>query len=174
MIILGGANLGGPLFKPEVLDTSSMTWTAPELDDMPGREMHTTTRVDDRLFVFGGRNESGLEQNGFILAVDSLRLLGMVEIPLVARCGHAAESVGKNVVVFGGTDMMQPPAFNDTVVFTFDGTQTAPEVADRFAHTVSRVGGRLFLWGGINFEKDLNDVSVLPLESLSNLPLPRA
>lgn len=74
--------------------------------------------------------------------------------------------------VFGGTN--GAATLNDVEILDtatgrwLDQKQPKKQPPGRFAHSMVAVGDELVVFGGITFEEDLNDVSILAVSMLSS------
>ena len=130
-----------------VLDLQTMVWTRPRAlgDDFPsGRTGHSLCRIGDTVIVVGGW--AGIR-----------RSMVFEYLPVPDNFAERDISLLKGYM------------------FMLDGTKMeweAPPVANtdnphRYGHSTTVVGDYLFLWGGWDGNRPLNDLQVLDLSSLA-------
>jgi len=140
------------------IDLDTMTWHNPSCAGRsPGaRYGHTTTVVDYKVYVFGGRGPAGLMYNDlWCLDVETWKwsLMPSTTAPPLARSGHTAVAVGNKLAFFGGWD--GNTTFNDLWVYDISGrTWLKPKVKGmlpraRHGHSmVLAAEGRMVIFGG--------------------------
>lgn len=146
----------------------------------PARYGHSACILGSRMFVFGGRGEKGVLYRD-IYFLDLVEWVWIKVNPLsegpCARMSHAAELVGRRIVVHGGWDGAS--TFNDLWLFNTDSfTWMQPKTTGfgptpRFGHSITYSDtGSLILFGGCCLAKDtgvpnyLNDVRKLDTETM--------
>ncbi len=142
------------------------------------------------MLLHGGHCTDALLQTVTALDAHSLEVVFTEDAP-EARVAHAGVCVGgSSLMVFGGTNMLHPPAHDDCLMFDTGSKQWYSHgrdcalLPDRFAHGMAACGRKvsccqspalnsrllpcsftfdslqIVVAGGINFERDLDDVWV--------------
>ena len=85
--------------------------------DLPARELFAAAAVDGLVLLHGGHCTDALLQT--VTALDALTLeVVFTEDAPEARVAHAAVSIGGgSVMMYGGTNMLHPPAHDDCLMF---------------------------------------------------------
>ena len=112
LYLFGGMGEGEALLNDaHRLDPSSVTWRALQTtgDLPPGRDGHTATAMEDRLFVFGGADSNGKLNDVRVLDLHALRWSRPRSVggPPEPRWGHSATLISQQVYMFGGVDDAQ-------------------------------------------------------------------
>lgn len=169
VLFIGGSSADGPTLQPQVLRRSGNAATVTQVTaasvlDLPARELFAAAAVDGLVLLHGGHCTDALLQT--VTALDALTLeVVFTEDAPEARVAHAAVGIGGgSVMMYGGTNMLHPPAHDDCLMFDAGSKQWArgacQPLPDRFAHGMVACGGKVVVAGGINFETDLSDVWV--------------
>eukprot|EP00744_Colponema_vietnamica_P003773 GILI01005726.1.p1 GENE.GILI01005726.1~~GILI01005726.1.p1 ORF type:complete len:497 (+),score=112.38 GILI01005726.1:197-1687(+) len=159
----------------DVLDLDTMTWIQPRPQGtLPqARNAHTITVVGTKLYLFGGHSGNKHLKDLHILDTETLTwhqpdVLGVC--PPGLR-GHTANLIGHKIFLFGGYDGRGRS--NDLYVLNTETmkwmhpTECDKTPAGRQRHTASLVGSRqLFIFGGFDGNKWLNDLHVLDVGQL--------
>ena len=112
LYLFGGKGAGDALLNDvHELDANRVSWrtlqTTGELP--PGRDGHTATAVDDRMYVFGGASSQGKLNDVRVLDLHTLRwsVPRSVGGPPGPRWGHSATLIAQQIYIFGGVDQGQ-------------------------------------------------------------------
>eukprot|EP00658_Telonema_sp_P-2_P017609 TRINITY_DN16859_c0_g1_i1.p1 TRINITY_DN16859_c0_g1~~TRINITY_DN16859_c0_g1_i1.p1 ORF type:complete len:382 (-),score=75.47 TRINITY_DN16859_c0_g1_i1:290-1435(-) len=174
LYLFGGFNPEVGLMNDlHVFHTSTNTWSSVE----PGphapapREMASAVVVGDSLYIFGGRGEGGPVGCTGIFSTSTMQWVEHNIETVEPRMAHAAAIVGNSMFVFGGASLQ---GITDQLLCLDTEKHEWNQVScpqgslpsARFAHTLTRVGECMALIGGIDPEKDMNDVHILELRSL--------
>jgi hypothetical protein len=190
MYIYGGSSQLGYLDDVFVLDTAvaqgageevAMAWGRPDIASASltapsplGREGHTATLVDARIFYFGGYTERGFTNE--LLVLDTVTMawqkphVGTLKPP--GREGHSATLYDGRIYVWGGfTDggCLQDLWILDTETLAWEvGTAMGVAPSAREDHAAIVRGNEMLLLGGCNFGKRtcFNDLHVLDLDKM--------
>ncbi|EJD43628.1 galactose oxidase [Auricularia subglabra TFB-10046 SS5] len=148
-----------------------MYWSrAPVHGLLPSRKFraHTSTLVDSVAWVFGGCDEHGCSRDVYCLDIETFQwshpdLAGDWPVPCRA---HTATLVdGKRIFVFGGganADYYDSLYILDTAQRKWSQvTVPGPKPIQRRAHTAVYYKGRIWVFGGGNGVRALNDVWAL-------------
>lgn len=141
-----------------VLDLESNTWHKVRTggDSPSGRYGHSANVVDGKIYVIGGKAESGQScKDVYFLDTDSwcwVRVSSATSGPC-GRFGHATTVVGSKIVVSGGWDGAQ--CFDDTWIFnTLSCTWMKPATtgrgpSPRHGHSLELIpNGSILVFGG--------------------------
>ena len=112
LYLFGGMGEGGVLLNDaHELDTNSIAWRALQTrgDLPPGRDGHSATAMEDKLYVFGGADSQGKLNDVRVLDLHSLRWSRPRSVggPPQPRWGHSATLISQQVYMFGGVDQQQ-------------------------------------------------------------------
>ena len=115
LYLFGGMGVGNvPLNDAHELDTNRVSWrTLQTTGDLPpGRDGHTATAVEDRLYVFGGADSQGKLNDVRVLDLHTLRWSRPRSVggPPGPRWGHSATLISQQIYMFGGVDQEQQVA----------------------------------------------------------------
>lgn len=160
------------------------------------RAAHSQVLMDgDKMVIFGGNDGAGLYNDTWQLdlSVSPLQWKQLLTLgaPPSPRSGHSAvcDSSGKLMVVFGGGEGWGADCFNDLLVLdttgvaadadgndlvaaggspiwvrpSFTGTPPAP----RTGHSAVLLGSRMFIFGGGNAVRSLNDLHILDISTMT-------
>mmetsp|Transcript_10166 Transcript_10166/g.13986 ORF Transcript_10166/g.13986 Transcript_10166/m.13986 type:complete len:343 (-) Transcript_10166:92-1120(-) len=144
-----------------LLDVEKLIWHKISCSgEIPGpRYGHSAQILGSRMFLFGGKGPNSIVYKD----VYFLDLVEWVWVPVkaisaspLARFFHAAEVVGRKIVIHGGWDGSE--VFNDTWIFNTDSfvwiqpKTTGFGPSARYGHTMTLTAdGRLLLFGGMSF-----------------------
>ena len=148
--------------------STGMYWSQAPLSGVARSTLraHTTTPIGTNIFVFGGCDATTCFNDLYVLDGDSFHwskphVVGDIPLPLRAM---TCTAVGKKLVVFGGGD--GPQYYND--VYVLDTTNfrwskprfptDRPRPSPRRAHTACLYRGGIFIFGGGDGKRALNDV----------------
>ena len=165
-----------------VLDTENRLWHKVQCsgDAPPPRYGHSVELVGSRMFVFGGRGESGaLRDTSFLDLVEWTWVpVSVTSASPSPRFFHASLLVGRKIVIHGGWDG-RTHCMGDLWVFNSDTfTWVQPKSAGilpspRYGHTLDLLSdGRILCYGGCNVSlKDpvpeyYNDLRQLDTETM--------
>lgn len=163
-----------------ILDTMSLEWTELSITGSapPQRCGHTTTMVEKRLLVFGGRGGGGpimgdlwalkglIEEENEMPGWTQLKLPGQPPSP---RCGHTVTSGGHYLLVFGGHGTggwlsRYDIYHNDCIVLDRISVQWKRLVTynepppPRAYHSMTCIGERYLLFGGFDGKTTFGDI----------------
>ncbi|KAK8914099.1 hypothetical protein KSP39_PZI023892 [Platanthera zijinensis] len=163
-----------------ILDTMSLEWTELSITGSapPQRCGHTTTMVEKRLLVFGGRGGGGpimgdlwalkglIEEENEMPGWTQLKLPGQPPSP---RCGHTVTSGGHYLLVFGGHGTggwlsRYDIYHNDCIVLDRISVQWKRLVtyneppSPRAYHSMTCIGERYILFGGFDGKTTFGDI----------------
>lgn len=163
-----------------ILDTISLEWTELSITGSapPQRCGHTTTMVEKRLLVFGGRGGGGpimgdlwalkglIEEDNEMPGWTQLKLPGQSPSP---RCGHTITSGGHYLLVFGGHGTggwlsRYDIYHNDCIVLDRISVQWKrlstynDPPPPRAYHSMTCIGERYLLFGGFDGKITFGDI----------------
>ena len=115
LYLFGGKGAGGVLLNDvHELDTNRVSWRALQTTGElpPGRDGHTATAVEDRMYVFGGASSQGKLNDVRVLDLHTLRWSRPRSVggPPGPRWGHSATLISQQIYMFGGVDQEQQVA----------------------------------------------------------------
>jgi len=154
-------------------DTETMNWSRPTTTGTkPGpHRAHTSTYVENRLFVFGGGDGGTYFDHLFMLDTTNMHwtkpeTFGVLPGP---RRAHAAISLGKKIFIFGGGDGNK--ALNDVIVFdseklsweVFKTSGTPPP--PRGYHTSTLFADKMWTYGGSDGQDCFSDLHSLDIQT---------
>ncbi|OAA54967.1 Kelch-type beta propeller [Niveomyces insectorum RCEF 264] len=159
--------------------SSGMYWSRAPLSGVAYKPLraHTATLVGSNVFVFGGCDARTCFNDLYVLDADAFHwtkppVVGEPPLPLRAM---TCTAVGKKLVVFGGGD--GPEYYND--VYVLDTTNCRwsrpriaadrPVPAKRRAHTACLYRNGLYVFGGGDGVRALNDVWRLDVSDTSKM-----
>jgi hypothetical protein len=137
---------------------------------------HTSTLIGSNIFVFGGCDSKSCFNDLFVFDADCMawthpECSGDIPPPLRAM---TATAVGKKLVIFGGGD--GPSYYNDIYILdTINFRYTKPEITNphipskRRAHTACLYKNGIYIFGGGDGVRALNDVWRLDVSDLSKM-----
>lgn len=157
----------------------SVTGTPP-----PARAAHTAVVCGGHMLVFGGNNGSTLYNDSCALRLGvadagqlqwtALEATGSIPTP---RSGHSAVMVGTRMIVFGGGEGWGADCFNDLHVLDcdFDANVfmwlrpafTGMPPAPRTGHCAAIVRSSMFVFGGGDAKRALNDLHILHVDTMT-------
>eukprot|EP00392_Amoebophrya_sp_AT5.2_P017105 g17421.t1 len=155
-------------------------WTTPSTQSCPGpRAAHSCDVIDMKLYVFGGWNGKKALNDLNILSVQAniwTEVLPNTDAPS-ARNNHSTAVVDQKLMVHGGHDGNKWLADMYVLDTNVDGmyeklkwkqanTSGNPPAA-RACHTLTRLGWKLYMFGGYDGAKCFNDMDILDLETLT-------
>lgn len=138
---------------------------------------HSMSLVKDQLFVFGGytgetwsRNMYRLELNQETLVWELLETQGNPK----ARGYHSSVVVSRFILIYAGYNgshiLGDLLAFDtEARAWSFPDPFTEHSLDARNAHTMTRIGSELYLFGGYNGFRDTNDLHILESAAFSTL-----
>jgi len=158
-----------------------MAWFKPEVkskghDHVPGpRAAHSCNLVGTRLYVFGGWNGKKGLNDLHVLDTETMEWSSptVTGTAPTTRNNHATFVVGTKLYVHGGHDGSKWLAdlhMLDTA--TEEHRWSIPVVAGkppsaRACHTTTRLGRKLYMFGGYDGSKCFNDLDVLDLDTMT-------
>jgi N-acetylneuraminic acid mutarotase len=158
-------------------DTLKNEWTLVQIEGKkPALCGHSITRVNDKLFVFGGYDGTKWANSLYIL--DPLKDKTWTEpnvfgVPM-ARGYHSAVLYNKYILVFAGFNGSD--VLNDIVALDIETlTWFLPDTCSgyfpqaRNAHSMVLHGSQLYLFGGYNGSRDTNELYILETSAFSSL-----
>ena len=162
-----------PLFPPPTM------WGELESsDEIPGpRAAHSCDLIDNKLYVFGGWNGKKALNDLHILDIASMSWseVMVVGVPPATRNNHTLSQVGTKLYIHGGHDGSKWLA--DMHILTLVSALNRAEWSQpmlsgappsaRACHTTTRMGRKLYMFGGYDGTKCFNDVDVLDLETMT-------
>eukprot|EP01116_Phalansterium_solitarium_P000120 TRINITY_DN1007_c0_g1_i1.p1 TRINITY_DN1007_c0_g1~~TRINITY_DN1007_c0_g1_i1.p1 ORF type:complete len:371 (+),score=105.35 TRINITY_DN1007_c0_g1_i1:348-1460(+) len=166
MFIFGGFNGRFNLNDIYVLETTTMTWSTPRVRGAipSARFEHKMLALGNYLFLFGGGNSHSWLNDVHVLDTESL-IWGLAPVSGDAprnRCAHTFCAVGPRIVAYGGYD--GKARLKDTLIFDPDNCfwETSPggrrnSAGGRAAHVTVAFDGNMFVFGGYNGKRRLND-----------------
>lgn len=176
VIIFGGANADeGPMDDMWVFNLLSESWKKIETNRSvhpEAREMHSVCIANSKMYVWGGRKESG-EVCQDIWECDpasGFRWTCLANLPS-PRCSQGGDylSSSQSICFFGGWDGMGR-VFDELAVLDlsqrkWEGAELHGHLpVERFGHASCAIGDCLYFLGGVNASDDLNElVSVRPM-----------
>jgi len=173
--VFGGSNSEGGLMNDmHVFNTNSKVWTSVENSQQAPqpREMASSVAVGDRIYIIGGRGDTGPQ--GTIGVLDAnLNQWTQQNIPPLAegRMAHGAAALGSSIFIFGGATLggiSDELLCLDTINGAWEQVRSpnGSLPSARFAHTLSAVADGLVMVGGIDPAKDMNDAHLLEVTTL--------
>ncbi|EPT31033.1 kelch repeat protein, putative [Toxoplasma gondii ME49] len=160
-----------------VLDTTpahmgrhrGLSWSSPPVSGRrpSARACHSFTRVNEKLYMFGGYDGANCFQDIDILDLDTMAWIQPAvtgEKPQ-ARNAHTMTVVDRKLVLFGGhsgnTHLTDLHVF-DTATLTW----TKPEISGSpppglRGHTANLIGHKIFLFGGYDGKRRTNEIYIL-------------
>lgn len=187
LIVFGGHYFAGDdkfeyLDETWILDIEKLAWHKIACSgQLPaGRYGHTAHIVGSRMFIFGGKGANGAMYND-VFFLDLVEWVWVPVSPLSVgpspRFFHAAELVGRKIVVHGGWDG-DLDCYNDLWIFNTDSfAWMQPRTSGfgptpRYGHTLNLAAdGRLLAFGGCTLTekglpKYLDDMRVIDTETM--------
>jgi hypothetical protein len=177
LFVLGGWD-GTAVSDLHRLDTVTLVWTRLQVaGEQPAMCGHSLNLIKDSLFVFGGYNGQTwssaiyrLDLTQTALKWERMQTSGSPR----ARGYHSSVVVSRFILIYAG--------YNGTYILgdllAFDTESKAWSFPDPFsehtlearnAHTMTKLGSELYLFGGYNGLRDTNDVHVLESAAFSTL-----
>jgi N-acetylneuraminic acid mutarotase len=174
MYIIGGTNQAGNLndvwvYTPSV-NGSQDYWEQINLIGLkiPARSFHSAAVVANKIYIYGGSSNSGHLNDIWVFdpaqgTWDELN--PSAPLPPVSRA-HSASVIDGKIYIFGGNGGVSIYASrNETWVFdpsTAEGSWSqvaAPATlpSGRIAHSASVISNKIFVYGGIGADTNLND-----------------
>ncbi|KAK4202206.1 hypothetical protein QBC40DRAFT_276734 [Triangularia verruculosa] len=173
-----------PKTAPDVpaAPSSGMYWSRAPTSGAPHTALraHTTTLVGSNVFVFGGCDSRACFNELYVLDADAFywstpHVVGDVPVPLRAM---TCTTVGKKLVIFGGGD--GPAYYNDVYVLdTVNYRWSKPKImgsdqpgrvpSKRRAHTACLYKSGIYVFGGGDGERALNDIWRLDVSDFSKM-----
>eukprot|EP00397_Hematodinium_sp_SG-2012_P019350 GEMP01019877.1.p1 GENE.GEMP01019877.1~~GEMP01019877.1.p1 ORF type:complete len:515 (+),score=55.52 GEMP01019877.1:19-1563(+) len=151
-------------------------WTTPVTQGCPGpRAAHSCDVIDMKLYVFGGWNgKKALNDLHVLNVATSIWTQLQSAEPPSARNNHSTAVIDHKLLVYGGHDgnkWLQDMYLLDTAS-TDDprwqrGVTSGNAPAARACHTLSRLGWKLYMFGGYDGTKCFNDMDILDLETMT-------
>lgn len=169
LVAFGGHYYGGNdkfVYVDEtwLLDTERLVWHQIKCSgEIPGKRYgHTAHLMGSRMYIFGGKGP-GNEYYKDIYFLDLVEWVWVAVSTVTQgpspRFYHAAEVVGRKIVVHGGWDGND--VFDDMWIFNTDSfSWMLPKTAGfsptpRYGHSLTLTpDGRLMLFGGVSLDKD--------------------
>ena len=184
MLVFGGGGDGTYFNDLWRYNYENLEWRAVDVEghEPEPRAYHTAVHVGQRLFIFGGWKgdefindlsvlETGSEEGGDVTFrwTHDVKAIG---VPPGPRAYHTAVEIDNKVVVFGGWGA-QDFCADVSVLSVVEGKQPAWETLSsagetpkaRAAHTCTRIGDLLYVFGGESSDGRLNDVAVLDMNT---------
>lgn len=166
-----------------VLGVDSQVWEKPSSARtvMPHHSHNATVVGRTKIFVFGGVRNDVASNEVAVLNTDTMKwsapvIKGIIRPP--ARHGHACACIREKVFVFGGVsedhELLNDLWFldQDTLQWQQVISYGVPPCARRGASlTATEDGRRLYVFGGNDGSKVLNDVHCLEVEKLMWIPV---
>eukprot|EP00946_MAST-07B_sp_MAST-7B-sp1_P005012 g5012.t1 len=191
MYVYGGSSQLGYLDDVFVLDTALqkgsgeevvMAWGRPDIGSASGttpiprgREGHSATLVDSRIFFFAGYTETGFTNE--LLVLDTVTMAWqqphVSSLKPPAREGHSATLYDGRIYVWGGFTnggCLQDLWILDTETLAWEvGTAMGIAPSAREDHAAILRGNEMLLLGGCNFGKRtcFSDLHVLDLDKMT-------
>eukprot|EP00160_Parvularia_atlantis_P002686 Unigene12237_Nuclearia_a/m.37184 Unigene12237_Nuclearia_a/g.37184 ORF Unigene12237_Nuclearia_a/g.37184 Unigene12237_Nuclearia_a/m.37184 type:complete len:321 (+) Unigene12237_Nuclearia_a:8-970(+) len=171
LLVFGGGD--GAFYSKDlyVLDTETLSWSKPKVaGEAPNaRRNHTAVMHEGRMYVFAGGDGAKALNDVYIFDTDPAKMTWTRAVvkgtPPAARAYHAANVVGRHMVVYGGSDGGK--CFSDMHALDLETlTWTKREtnkLLPRLSHTFTRVGGYLFSFGGHNGSEYVHELVLLNL-----------
>ncbi len=173
--------LADPRTAPDVLPapSSGMYWSRAAVSGIVHAKLraHTATLIGSNVFIFGGCDARTCFNDLYVLDADSFHwtkphVVGDIPLPLRAM---TCTAVGKKLVVFGGGD--GPEYYND--VYVLDTTNfrwsrpripsDRPQPSQRRAHTACLYKNGIYVFGGGDGIRALNDVWRLDVSDMNKM-----
>lgn len=173
MIFFGGYGIDGPMQDLWYLDLDTMMWT--EVDKRtqselpPSRYCHAACRAENLMYIFGGTEESDLNDS-YVLDLDTfqwkqLMCTGQIPSP---RFHHSLCHYNGSLILFGGRNIYR---FNDmhllnlqTLEWTKIDVSGGP--SPRSSHSCSLIKNQMIIFGGFDGTTDLSDIHALNLDTM--------
>lgn len=173
MYIIGGANQAGNLsdvwvYTPSV-NGSQDYWEQINLIGLklPARSFHSAAVVLNKIYIFGGSGDGLLNDIWVFDTTQGLwdELHPSTTLPPTGRA-HSASVVDGKIFIFGGNGGASIyESRNETWVFdptTAEGswsrvTGSATLPLGRIAHSAAVISNKIFIFGGVGFDVNLND-----------------
>lgn len=187
-IFIVGGYLGGTYFNDVyMLDIhkKSLSWSKPTVRgvQLPPLAHHTATTIGNKVYLFGGKNESQIFNSVYVFNSSTLSWseCASTQAPS-ARYGHTTDRLSDTeLIVFGGTD--GKAHFNDVHIFDVETLEwrkreTFNSPSPRYFHATMLAHKRLFAVGGCDKDALFNDLHVLDTLTwkwshiITNNPLP--
>jgi len=157
-----------------ILNTEMLTWSNPRVrGSIPSaRFEHKMLAIGSYIFLFGGGNSHSWLSDVYVL--DTEKLI-WAPAPVAGdspknRCAHTFCAVGYKVVAYGGYDGKS--RLKDTALFDPDSCVWEPSftgrgnsAGGRAAHVTCAIGDNMFVFGGYNGKRRLNDIHMFNSES---------
>lgn len=160
------------------LDTNSLIWTRLQVvGPRPAICGHSMNLLQDSLFVFGGYNgqtwSSAVYRLDLTQTVLSWEMVQTTGSPR-ARGYHSSVVVSRFILIYAGYNgtyiLGDLLAFDtESRTWSFPDPFSEHSLDARNAHTMTKVGSELYLFGGYNGLRDTNDVHVLESAAFSTL-----
>lgn len=157
-----------------ILDLPTLTWSKPQVHGtMTPRRAHTAALIGKLIYIFGGGNVSGVQNELLTLDTESMTFAKVAtegDVPQ-ARGFHTMCCNGTELIVYGGTDAKI--VFSDvSVLDTTTNVWSRKKVITpksinsgnppaRLAHAAVMLGSTMFVIGGLDGSKCVNDVLCL-------------
>jgi len=170
-----------------VLDLENMKWSKATLEMVPSTEPipaiggHSMTLIgDNKYYIYGGRNnlfKANDDMYEFDPSTETLKRLKTKGPSPGGRDGHCAVSIGKKILIFGGTTKKRDVK-NDIYIFdTSSNVWTKPDVKGDVPspsqyHQCVMFGNKMYVFGGANNMKYTTDIHVLDTETMTWTKLP--
>eukprot|EP01117_Protostelium_nocturnum_P008108 TRINITY_DN288_c0_g1_i4.p1 TRINITY_DN288_c0_g1~~TRINITY_DN288_c0_g1_i4.p1 ORF type:complete len:489 (+),score=129.23 TRINITY_DN288_c0_g1_i4:54-1469(+) len=180
MFLFGGGDGTQYLSDLHILDLKTMAWSEAYVAGQPpaARSRHTSTLIGDKLFIFAGGDDLRVYNNLYVLDPEKMnwtRPLMKGELP-EERWGHASVSVHEDskLLVFGGHNgtkmvddlwILEIETFTWIKVVPLNSSDGSGSPGVRAGHVICSFGKRVFVFGGSDGSKILNDVWVLDVSS---------
>ncbi|XP_031574468.1 rab9 effector protein with kelch motifs-like [Actinia tenebrosa] len=177
LYVFGGIYRGEARNTLHMLNTGNLTWTTLKTSGHPPtpRCDHACTVIGEKFYIFGGSGGENIWFND-LYCFDSVTLVwyfinaqGHLPHPrsLHSLCAHH----DKDIYMFGGANdsssLKSRSPFGEVFKFSLSKMKwkklhcegTPPE--RRLGHTAVMVYGQMIVFGGMNDEKDYNDIAIL-------------
>eukprot|EP01116_Phalansterium_solitarium_P017311 TRINITY_DN422_c0_g1_i1.p1 TRINITY_DN422_c0_g1~~TRINITY_DN422_c0_g1_i1.p1 ORF type:complete len:554 (+),score=142.11 TRINITY_DN422_c0_g1_i1:233-1894(+) len=167
----GDHGMGLYLDDMSLLHTESLTWTVPCTTNPkpPPRGWHSVSTVGDKLYFFGGCNESrkhSLFNDVWILHTTTMEWENpKLKNKTPARYSHTSVAVGTDMVVIGGK--YKDGGYADVnwldteLAAWWQPSIEGSQPSNRFAHCTFFHKGRVYVFGGFNGTNTFNDMHAL-------------
>lgn len=185
LYIFGGIHHGIASDALYILNTGNLTWTPLKASGKPppARCDHACTVIGEKFYIMGGNGGEKLWYNDLhvfdtvTLKWEAVNVLG--HLPHARSLHTICAHHGKDIYLFGGSNdkAKVPTPFEDVYKLSMSKLKwkklqcsgSGPE--RRLGHIAVLVCGQLIICGGMNDQKDFNDVCILQTRSaLKHLP----
>ncbi|KAL2782046.1 rab9 effector protein with kelch motifs isoform a [Daubentonia madagascariensis] len=179
IFIVGGANPNRSFSDVHTIDLGTHQWDLATCEGLLPRYEHASfipTCTPDRIWVFGGANQSGNQNCLQVLNPETRTWTtpGVTSPPPSPRTFHTSSAaIGNQLFVFGGGERGAQPV-QDVKLHVFDAntlTWSQPETlgnppSPRHGHVMVAAGTKLFIHGGLAGDKFYDDLYCIDISDM--------